>query len=124
MRYRHGFTLVEVLVALAILIVGVVAVMQLYPHALRQSRAASERTVVSEMANSRLQRIRAEGAERLFKGLATADRIYQAAGLYQSDFLNVQALGGGDDVYLQRVTYTVQMADGRLETFVTYVARQ
>ena len=67
MNNRKGFTLIEVLVALAILIIGILAVFLLFPSALRLARTAAERRIVSEDARSILGRARAAGAPNLMK---------------------------------------------------------
>jgi prepilin-type N-terminal cleavage/methylation domain-containing protein len=128
MRRNGGFTLLEVLVALAILTGGIIAAMQLFPHALRQSRAAAERTAAANLANSKLSRLRALDIGHDFTswlGQDTLDALAAAAQAY--DLYNgwstiVQRTGGGGDTY--RVTFSVQMVDGRRETFVTYVTRR
>lgn len=130
MSERKGFTLVEVLVALAILGVAIVAIIKLFPDSLRQARVAAERTIVAELASSRLGQVRAAGAENLLNGrpsylnLTAASQIYQTSLMYDGYTSNVQRMSGADETYLQRVTFTVKMPDGRLETFVTYVAKQ
>jgi len=133
---RKGFTLVEVLVALAILGVAIVAIIKLFPDSLRQARVAAERTIVAELASSRLGQVRAAGAETLLQGntnltdilkSSTASEIYgngRNTIMYDGYASNVQRMSGSDETFLQRVTFTVRMPDGRLETFVTYVAKQ
>ena len=122
---REGFTLVEVLVALGILIVGIVGVMQLFPSSLEAARQTSERTITSQTAHSVLGQIRASSAEALFRGqipdyLISLDR---ANGLYGYT-TTIDRVAGAAEVYLQRVTFTVTFADGRNESFTTFVARR
>ncbi len=136
-RERGAFTLLEVLVALTVLIVGIVAVMQLFPASLIQARMAAERTISAELANSHLDEIRASGASELFNGnlprgllasVAAASGIYEeyetGSALYEDFSASVARLRGAAEVYLQRVTFTVTLPDGREETFVTFVAKQ
>jgi len=126
---NNGFTLLEVIVALTILVIGIVAIMQLFPNSLLQARMAAERTVTAELANSVLGQVKASGAEALFDGrvppnLLSVEEIYGAYGLYQGYTTTIQRLNGASEVFLQRVTFTVTFHDGRQETFVTYVADQ
>lgn len=123
-----GFTLLEVLIALAILAVGIVAAMQLFPASLRQSRMAAERTAAANLANSELSRLRAIDVGNDFSSwldrngldlLSTTERAYA---LYNGWSTTVQRTAGLSDTY--RVTFSVQMLDGRRETFVTYVTRR
>jgi type IV pilus modification protein PilV len=127
MRHRDGFTLLEVLIALAILTIGIVAAMQLLPYSLRQSRAAAERTAAAHLANSEMSRLRAMdiGQQEGFRQwlnlntLRAADASYD---LYSGWSTTVQRMGIDSDTY--RVTFSVQMLDGRRESFVTYVTRR
>ena len=125
-RRREGFTLLEVLVALGIMVVGIVAVMQLFPTSLLQARKAAELTIAAQLANSKMSLMRASGATALFYGNmeGVLNAVYNQYGLYNGYSTSVQRLEGGSQVGLQRVTFTVTMPDERQATFVTYVARQ
>jgi len=122
---NHGFTLVEVLVALTILAAGIIAVVRLFPVALQQSRIAQERTTVASLARTELGRVRAGGVgnqlnewavENALRQLTSAERAYS---LYDSWRATVKRVGG--DVDLFRVTFSVRLFDGSEEQFVTYV---
>lgn len=125
---NDGFTLLEVLVALAILATGIMGAMQLFPASLRQTHAAAERAAAANLANSELTRLRSLDIQREFlswldkntlESLASTERAYS---LYDGWFATVQQAGGSSDTY--RVTFSVQMMDGRKETFVTYVTKR
>jgi len=122
---KEGFTLLEVLIAVAILGVGIIAVMGLFPNSLRQARAAAERNAAATAAGSELSRLRAldnlsEMRAWILKNcngsLSAADKIYA---VYDDAKASVTRLPGTQDVF--RVTYRVKMTDGRYESFVTYV---
>lgn len=133
---KKGFTLVEVLVSLAILSIGIIAIMQLFPKSVRQARVAAERTSVASLAKTELGRVRAGGvfsqdgtsgfdrfisgwaARNALRSLTAAQRAYA---LYDSTRATVQRISGVDEPSLYRVTYSVTMTDGRVEEFVTYV---
>jgi prepilin-type N-terminal cleavage/methylation domain-containing protein len=126
-RGRGGFTLLEVVVALSILAVGIIAIMQLFPVSLRQQRIASERTIVASLAKTELGKVKVSGAgqqlqdwvrENALRTLTDAQRAYA---LYQGWRSTVQRISGDVDLY--RVTFAVEMVDGREEKFVTYVTR-
>lgn len=127
-RADSGFSLLEVMVALTVLAVGIIAVMRLFPASLQQSRIAAERTTVSSLANTELGRVKAGGVGNqlsewaIDNALKTLNASEKAYALYDSWRSSVQRVGG--DVDLFRVTFSVQMFDGRQETFVTYVTRQ
>ncbi len=121
----EGFTLIEVLVAMGILLIGIIAVMQLFPESLSASRRAAERTITSQTAHSVLGQIRASSAEALFRGQIPLELIQldDANAIYNFS-TTVERLGGAAEVYLQRVTFTVTFSDGRSENFTTFVARR
>jgi prepilin-type N-terminal cleavage/methylation domain-containing protein len=126
-RSNAGFSLIEVMVALTILAVGIIAIMRLFPAALTQSRQAAERTTVSSFANTELGRVKAGGIGGLdFWMRDSAQRSLKAAQgayeLYESWRYSVQKVGGSVDLF--RVTFSVKMLDGRQERYVTYVTRQ
>ncbi len=120
-----GFTLIEVLVAMGILLIGIISVMQLFPASLTAMRRASERTITSQTAHSVLGQIRASSAEALFRGQIPLELIQfnKASALYNFT-TTVEQLHGAAEVYLQRVTFTVTFSDGRSENFTTFVARR
>jgi len=120
---NKGFTLVEVLVALAILLFGIGAVMLLFPMSLSAARQAAERTISSQTAHSVVSQIRASSGEALYNDrlpLGLLDQQRGAANLYGYS-TSVQRLAGAAEVYLQRVTFTVEFADGSTESFTTFV---
>ena len=152
MNARNGFSLLEVVIALTILFVGILGAMQFVPAALRNSRRAVERETAARTVQNGVSVLRAEGAERLFRDVGQhntrlADRLRNrilqpgvAASVYdQADWrlletsprllfsgydATISQMTGAQEVYLQRVTMRLRMADGRLEEFVTYVARE
>lgn len=134
-RRTSGFTLLEVLIAMALLTVGIFAAAQLFPAALRQSQIAHERTVASELADDRLGTARSVGARQIqdlmdarFLTLNALDMTNVAYNAYsavppvvRSFSANAQRLDDYTGVDLQRVTLTVELPEGRRESYVTYV---
>jgi len=127
-KYRHnaGFTLVEILVAVAILAGGIIAVMRLFPSALVQTQTAAERTTVASLARHKLGNLRAGGfgpqLEKWFQenALHNLTETESAYDLYDSLRATLHRVGGRTGLY--RATFVVEMLDGRQEKFVTYVA--
>lgn len=56
---RHGFTLIEVLIAMGIIAVGLIALVTLFPVGLRSSRLAGDFTIASFIGQQALDNIRA-----------------------------------------------------------------
>jgi len=124
-RSDKGFTLVEVLVSLAILLIGLTTVMQIMPISLLYARTAAEQTVASQAADSVLGEIRQMGAAALFYDEVPHDLLDQDKDL---DFFGytttTQRLPGNDDSLLQKVTFTVTLPNDKQVQFVTYVSKQ
>ncbi len=134
MKDTRGFTLVEVLIALAIVAVGVIAVTRLFPQGLRASQVAQERTIASELAKGNFARVKMTGLDNLLgtlrdMGVNQIQSIDTVYGLYTGDpngiitqtTTSISRTATGIDDRLVRVTYSVEMPDGRRENFVTYV---
>ncbi len=135
MRSNSGFTILEVVVALSIMAVGIMAIMQLFPISMQQQHRSAERSAVASLARSELGRVRAGGVfsqsdlrdymvrwaeENALRTLTEAERAYA---LYDSWRSSVQRVSSpfGDQVSLFRVTFSVRLFDGAEEKFVTYV---
>lgn len=131
---QSGFTLLEVLISLLVLAVGIAAAMQLFPHALTQSRMAAERTQSAAVATSWLNQLQGMSRpEQFFNWAANVNALHTLSqvssvygeydsALYQGLGASVQQLAGSPDTY--RVTFSVRMSDDRDETYVTYVTRR
>jgi len=131
---HRGFTLLEVLISLLILGIGIMAVMELFPHALSQVRLATERIPRAAEATEALNVLRAQGVNF---NTDVLDRLNAAALEYgevdQIRRYNVQPIGMSDTVRplsqaaaiyaLCRVTISVPMPGDRRETFVTYISK-
>lgn len=129
MKNEHGFTLLEVLIALGIIGIGIIAAMQLFPSSLKQARMAAERTAAANVANSELGRLRSINNPEAFKAWldknslrCITDSIEKIYSLYGGWQTSVQRMSDSDETY--RVTFNVRMMDGRAETFVTYVTKR
>jgi len=141
---RHGYSLLEVLIALAILMIGIIAVYRLFPISMREARMADEKITAAELAHSRLGRLRASGvAGPTLMSYAESGVLYDDLGnpnihddytllaaansaysMYESYATVLQRMRGASGIYYQRALFTVQMPDGRYETFATYVVEQ
>ena len=79
---ESGFTLLEVVIALTILAVGIMAVMSLFPASLAQQRVAAERTVIAALARTQLSEVRSGGAGASLSigSIPSLQRIWAKAG--------------------------------------------
>jgi prepilin-type N-terminal cleavage/methylation domain-containing protein len=133
-KEERGFSPIEVLVAMAILAIGIIAIMRLFPSGLRASRVAQERTIAAELADANLGRLRMTGASNVL-GMSKASAIYSmatASGIYLDGRVDTTgAIDGHSTVVTRvagpleetrlRVVFSVDFPDGRRENFVTYV---
>lgn len=141
MNRRYGYSLLEVLIALTILMIGIIAVYRLFPISMREARMAEEKMIAAELADSRLGRLRASGvAGPTLMGYAESGALVNdytqlslsmtadVYALYEGYATVLQRMRGAGDIYhpiyYQRALFTVRMPDGRYETFATYVVEQ
>lgn len=132
-----GFSPVEVLIAMGILAIGIMAVVRLFPAGLAFARQAQEKTIASELAQNSITRMRMSGASNLL-GVAQAGSLYGNVAAANAQYLGadgrvdatniidgysaaIRRVNGSGEKALVRVTFSVDMADGRRENFVTYV---
>ena len=130
MQNQRGFTLVEVLIALAILMIGIMGAFQIFPIALTQIRVARERNIITEIADSKFSQLRGLGGRNLLRhgeqilahgfnyDLRSLDGV---SAIYETYSTTVSRLNQIGRVNLHRVIFTADMPDGRRERFVTYV---
>ncbi len=129
-KERSGYSLVELLIALTILGIGLMATLRLFTQSLDNVQTANQRAVVSQLAESYMGRARAAGAKDLLVYRprsvtvdAEADNSEDLA-FFNNWSMHTEHVSAQEEVFLQRLTLVFELPDGRRETFVTYVARQ
>lgn len=95
--HNGGFTLIEVLIAIAILGVGVAAAVDLLPRSLEQIRMATELNVTSETAASVLGDIRAASARALYNDQIPRNLLEVER---EADFINRLVADGVDSTQI------------------------
>ncbi len=130
-KHKDGFSLVEVIVAMAILGIGILAFMRFFPLGLRNVQIAQERSISSEIANDRMGRIQMAGPRELeltgvFGDTFNLTNIQAAEAAYgnyvfEGFTTTIQPMAGSEETGLKRVTFAVELPDGRRETYVTYI---
>lgn len=154
--HTQGFTLIEVLVSMFILVIGIIGVMQMLPSSILQARMAAERSVGSQVARNVLGSVRAADAESITSGalehydedlddITTPDieafpllnlkRVRSLDVLDPTEFPAVnpthlygyqtifQPIGGSESNHLYKVVLVLDYADGRTESYVTFVSK-
>ena len=127
LRLTSAFTLVEVVIALVILAVGLVATMTMFPVGLKAGRRATTATEAALMAGRVLEEIHLAGYDGLVADppavpLSGEQGRYQ----YQVAVSEPTLEGIEPSAAVRRVDVTVSWQEegaARRETFVTYVAR-
>lgn len=122
---QKGFTLLEVLVALAILLIGIGTVMQIMPISLLYARSAAEQTVASQAADSVVGQLRQMGAAALFYDEVPKNLVsFEKASGFYGYATTFQQISGSTESFLQKVTFTVTLPNDKQQQFVTYIAQQ
>lgn len=122
---QSGFTLVEILVALAILLVGLVSILVLFPQSLSQAGTANRKSKSADDASAVMGEINQLGADYLYFDQIDKDLLHESDPGAAYDYkTTVHRTAHGDaDSKLQRVTYTATYPNGTSESFVTYVVK-
>jgi len=120
---QSGFTLLEVLVALAILLIGLVSVLAMFPRSLSMANTAQKKTTAAQNANNVLGEISHQGADALYFNQIdpTILNIDASTAPVGVNTTTQRYLGSDTDSKLQRVTITVSFPNGSTESYATYV---
>ena len=118
-----GFTLLEVLVALAILLIGLVSVLTMFPRSLSLADTANKKTIAAEEANQVMGEIGQQGADALYFEQIDPTRLMVDPALAPVGVVTTtQRMGASNSTSkLQRVTITVSFPNGSTESYSTYV---
>ena len=121
----RGFTLLEILIALSILLVGLTAVLVLFPRSLSLANVANKKTVASNQASDTLGEIGQIGADALYYDQIPYDKLRRNNTDYPYGFMTTTQRIADDstDSKLQRVTITVNFQNGTTQTYSTYVVK-
>jgi len=70
---KAGFTLIEAMVATFIIIVGIVAVLQMFPLSVEQQKMGERATIATELAQGKIEEIISKSYDDILAGQSTED---------------------------------------------------
>jgi prepilin-type N-terminal cleavage/methylation domain-containing protein len=92
-RREAGFSLIETIIALAVMLVAALGVASLFLYSINLNTGASERAMAAAVAQQRIERLRSVS----FAALANEDTVVISAGRQYAVEINVTVLDTDDD---------------------------
>lgn len=123
---RAGFTVIEIIMAMAILAVGVIGVVRLLPVGLRASRSAEMMSKAAFVAQEKLEEIKLSGFEGITEGGAILSGE-EGAYVWEADVSNVSLDGLFSSANIRQVNLVVQWQERgntRSQEFITYIGKK
>ncbi len=124
---KFGFTLVEVVIALVILSIGLLATMTMFPVGLRAGRRATALTESALLAGRVLEEVRLAGYDRMIADPPAVPLSGEEGRYAYQVVLSEPTLDGVEpSAAVRRIDLTISWQEEgatRRETFVTYVSR-
>ena len=74
-KSNSGFTLIETLIALAILMIAVLSIVQLFPLGLKASYQAKNLSLATNLAQAKLEELISDNYDNLAVGITTEDTL-------------------------------------------------
>ena len=119
-----GFSLVELVISMAILSIGIVGAMRVFPVGLRASQRSQMRSRATIVAQRTIESLKLKAWEELGEGTTSAEQDeFEVA----TRVASVALEGLADPTRLKMIEVTVQWTEAtrpRQLTFVTYVRRE
>ena len=125
---KKGFSLLELIIAIAVLAVGLVGVLQIFPIGLRASQRAGMMTKASFLAQNKIEDVKLAGFDAITElppkiPLSGMDGDFEWA--IKIDNVSLEGVESQDD--MRKVVVTVSWPErntARSKDFITYVTRQ
>ncbi len=125
--HRKGFSLLELVIAIAVLAIGLVGVLQIFPVGLRASRRAGMATKAAFLGQNKLEELKTAGFDAITELppkiplSGTEDEFEWEISI---DEVDLDGLESDDEI--RKVTVTVDWTERnktRSKDFITYVTR-
>ena len=125
---KKGFSLLELIIAIGVLAVGLVAVLQIFPVGLRASRRAGMMTKAAFLAQNKLEEAKMAGFDSI-TALPPTILLAGEDGDFEWEIIidKLELDGLNDNDNIRKVTVTVSWMDRskkRSKDFITYVTRR
>ncbi|MCX5692896.1 MAG: prepilin-type N-terminal cleavage/methylation domain-containing protein [Candidatus Omnitrophica bacterium] len=125
---KKGFSLLELIIAIAVLAVGLVGVLQIFPIGLRASQRAGMMTKASFLAQNKIEDVKLAGFDAIAElppkiPLSGMDGDFEWA--IKIDNVSLEGVESQDD--MRKVVVTVSWPErntARSKDFITYVTKQ
>ena len=122
MRGIRGFTLLEIVIALAIFAVGLVGLLSLFPVSFQSAKRATDLTEATIYAQEIIEDLKRQGYDNITDGTTTDNSI---SGTSRFTYDKIVTSGGSLPSGLRKISITMEWIEGGKtydEDFVTYVA--
>lgn len=127
-NFTAGFSLLETLIAMAILAIGILAIILVFPAAMDRQRLNTLRTMTTTVSQTQLNRLKATGSsEELDTWLTTLQQQPNLnpgspESFYVKSWVVSSQPYGEINSGLYRITFGLRLWDNRVEYYTTYVA--
>ncbi len=127
-KSNKGFSLLELIIAIAVLAIGLVGVLQIFPIGLRASQTAGMLTKASFLAQNKIEDIKLAGFDAIIElppkiPMSGKDRDFEWT--VKIDEASLEGIESGGDIRKVMVTITwPERNTTRSKEFITYVSKQ
>jgi prepilin-type N-terminal cleavage/methylation domain-containing protein len=114
-RAEHGFGMIELLAAMTVMLIGIMAVFTVFQAGMVQIRRASTVTTAAAIADSEMEKYRAIRNDAIglaATDIAAADATYKAQSAYKADTSPTTTLSGSGITSAGQLTIPVASASG------------
>ena len=126
---NQGFSLVEALMAIVVLVIGVLGVIQLFPAGLNSAKMSKEKTIATHLVQAKLEEYESASYDDIASEARTPvstdpnDQYYKYGRQSQVNYINSDLTQSATDNGLKKIIVTVFWHEGGTEknTTATYL---